>query len=499
MVLFSFVGNHDPSVIPEDGADPGPVLSLLQTRRFDHVVLFITRGEYSERARVIQQALVRGAAGTGAPVPTFSFVDIALQSVVDYEEIYGKLAASIARVRDTLPYHGITAFVLLDPGTPQMQTVWFLMVQAGALEATLLQGIPRRFGGGVYRSREVRIDPRRFPVSVRLREYAEPPELHAEPRDRIPTSTAERPSSGAGEWTLMTSDMVGRSQPMRELLHLVSRAARYSEVVTITGETGTGKELVARHIHSLSPRAGQPFIPLNAASLTDELVESHLFGHTKGAFTGATAERMGAFRSADGGTLFLDEVGELPLPAQGKLLRAIDRGEIAPVGIDRPIHVDVRLVVATHRDVPEMVAAGTFREDLFERLQQLPIHVPPLRDRDGDVELLAETFLSQWNDEHDTTLRFSAEALEVITSYQWPRNVRQLQNVVRRLCVFSDDAVISAESVRANLDAQGNTEPEAEAADADGRGAGDAGGGRVRAARVTRTAPRRKLPATAPR
>nr|MDA3949586.1 sigma 54-interacting transcriptional regulator [Spirochaeta sp.] len=142
----------------------------------------------------------------------------------------------------------------------------------------------------------------------------------------------------------------------------------------------------------------------------------------------------------------------------GKLLRAIDRGEITPVGVDRPIHVDVRLVVATHRDLPEMVAAGAFREDLFERLQQLPIHVPPLRERDGDVELLAQAFLSQWNDEHGTTLRFSSAALEAITGYEWPRNVRQLQNVVRRMCVFTEQAVIPVDAVRGSLDVAGGGE-----------------------------------------
>jgi transcriptional regulator with GAF, ATPase, and Fis domain len=478
-VLFSFVGNHDPLRIPGPGDDPGPVLSLIRHRPFAQVVLFITRGEYAERAGVIRDAARdEGLAATGregtpdlagtpphpavrrpGPGPKFSFVDIELQSVVDYEEIYRKLADSLARVLPTLPWSTTRNFVLLDPGTPQMQTVWFLMVQSGGFAATLLQGIPPRFGGGRYRSREVRLDPSRFPVEIRLRSQVEPSGL----------AVAETPETRGDEWTILRSEITGRSEPMVRLLERANRAARYDGVVCITGETGTGKELLARHIHDRSPRSGRPFIPVNSAGLAEGLVASALFGHRKGAFTGADANRPGAFRSADGGTLFLDEVGELPPPVQATLLRAIDRGEITPVGRDTPEHVDVRIITATNRDLSAMVAAGTFRADLYERLQQLPIHLPPLRERPGDVELLAETFLAQWNDEHHTAIAFAPEAFEEIRRYRWPRNVRQLQNVVRRLCVYADGPVIDGAGVAAVI-----AEAEGVGLDA-GVGGGDAG------------------------
>ncbi|MFP4212318.1 MAG: sigma-54 interaction domain-containing protein [Alkalispirochaeta sp.] len=466
-VLFSFVGNHDPLQIPGPGDDPGPVLSLLRDRPFDHVVLFITRGEYAERAEVIRR-VTHDASLTAAATPhadtatappadtapqppaadtpttagtrrtTFSFVDIELQSVVDYEEIYRNLTESIPRVLETLPYRGTRNYVLLDPGTPQMQTVWFLLVRSGGFPATLLQGIPSRFGGGRYRCREVRLDPARFPLEVRLRSENEP----------SGSAVADAPSTRGDDWTILRSEIVGASPAMRALIERTNRAARYDDVtVCITGETGTGKELLARHIHERSPRRGKPFIPVNCGALPQGLVESSLFGHRKGAYTGADSDRPGSFRSAEGGTIFLDEIGELPLPVQAMLLRVIDQGEITPVGEDRPRRVNVRIIAATNRDLPQMIAEGTFRADLYERLQQVPIQVPPLRDREGDAVLLAQTFLDRWNGEHHTSFAFTPESIEQIARYTWPRNVRQLQNVVRRLCMYHDTPEIDVAAV----------------------------------------------------
>jgi transcriptional regulator with GAF, ATPase, and Fis domain len=434
-VLFTFVGNHDPLRVPGPDDDPGPVLSLLRHRRFDHVVLFITRGEYAERAGIIRDT-ARSSTSTD---PTFSFVDIELHSVVDYEEIYRNLTESLTRIAPTLPFTATRNYVLLDPGTPQMQTVWFLMVQSGGLNATLLQGVPPRFGGGQYRCREVRLDPARFPVEIRLRSSEEP----------SGSAVADAPITRGDDWTIMSSDIVGQSAPMVQLLERTNRAARNDDaIVCITGETGTGKELFARHIHDRSPRRNKPFIPVNSAGLSQALVESTLFGHKKGAFTGADAERPGAFRSAHGGTLFLDEVGELPPAVQATLLRAIDQGEITPLGQDTPLHVDVRIITATNRDLSAMVADGTFRADLYERLQQLPVYLPPLRDRPGDAELLAQTFLDRWNHDHGTTFTFSPEALAEISRYHWPRNVRQLQNTVLQLCTYADADILDAAAVR---------------------------------------------------
>ncbi len=477
-VLFTFVGNHDPLRVPGPDDDPGPVLSLLRHRRFDHVVLFITRGEYAERAGIIRDAARRSPAvadgradsirSSPSPDPTFSFVDIELHSVVDYEEIYRNLTESLTRVAATLPFTATRNYVLLDPGTPQMQTVWFLMVQSGGLAATLLQGVPPRFGGGQYRCREVRLDPTRFPVEIRLRSSEEP----------SGSAVADEPFTRGDDWTIMSPDIVGRSAPIVQLMERTNRAARQDDaVVCISGETGTGKELFARHIHDRSPRKNKPFIPVNSAGLSQALVESTLFGHRKGAFTGADADRPGAFRSAHGGTLFLDEVGELPPAVQATLLRAIDQGEITPLGQDTPLHVDVRIITATNRDLSAMVADGTFRADLYERLQQLPVYLPPLRDRPGDAQLLAQTFLDRWNHDHGTTFTFSPEALAEIGRYHWPRNVRQLQNTVLQLCTYADTDTLDAAAIREILAitdgaaagtpaAAGNGAPAGSAADA---------------------------------
>jgi Nif-specific regulatory protein len=364
-------------------------------------------------------------------------VDIELHSVVDYEEIFRQLTASLADVLVSLPYVTRRHFVLLDPGTPQMQTVWFLLVQSDSFDAVLLQGVPPWFGGGRYRVREIVLDPNRFPIEVRRRDVQRGP---------VP---------GAGDagdaWTMVRPQIVGRSPQMVRLFEFAERAAQFDDVVCITGETGTGKELLARHIHELSRRSRRPFIPVNSAALTEGLVESALFGHVKGSFTGAAADRPGSFRSAQGGTLFLDEVGELSAAVQSKLLRAIDRGEIRPVGVDRPMVVDVRIVVATNRDLAGMVSEGSFRADLYERLQQLPVHLPPLRERSGDVRLLAETFVEQWNDEHSGSVTLLPDAMEVICGYSWPRNVRQLRNTIRRLCMFAEGSVISGEAVVRDL------------------------------------------------
>ncbi|MFW5695045.1 MAG: sigma-54 interaction domain-containing protein [Alkalispirochaeta sp.] len=468
-VLYSFVGNHDPLTLPAENEDPGPVLSLLRSRSFDHLVLLVTGPQYSERAVVIQQYAVSGAHpfNSAAPprTPTCSFVQIPLESVVDYEEIYSRLMEVIPDAEEKLPAqvrNDLRRFVLLDPGTPQMQTVWFLMVRSGVFDATLLQGIPARFGGGVYRAREVNPHPgaERSGGPPPPTADARPPatdarEPHGTQRSARHQGSAGRVATATDSWTVQSPAIIGRSPATEAMRSRMEKVAPYSETALITGETGTGKELVARHIHNLSPRRDRAFVPVNCAALGSATIESELFGHRKGAFTGAAADRNGVFRAAAGGTLFLDEIGELPLPTQAKLLRVIEYGEVTPMGADTPLHVDVRIVAATNRDLSEMVTAGAFREDLFERIRQLEVPVPPLRDRGDDVLELAEWFISRWSARHNREHHLTGEALEQIAAYHWPRNVRQLQNVISQACTFAESAEIGGPQVVSLIDSSG--------------------------------------------
>jgi len=229
--------------------------------------------------------------------------------------------------------------------------------------------------------------------------------------------------------------MVTRDVSMRQVFELVERVGASDAAVTILGETGTGKELVARALHARSARRDGPFIPVNCSAIAETLIESELFGHEKGAFSGAERMRKGAFEEADRGTIFLDEIGELPLDLQPKLLRVLELGEVKRVGASRPIQVNVRIVAATHRDLRAQVRGGRFREDLFYRLCVVPITVPPLRQRKGDVRALAEAFLSRAAP-RGVTLRWAPEALAKLEGYDWPGNVRQLKNVVQRALLF---------------------------------------------------------------
>ncbi|MEC8532744.1 MAG: sigma-54 dependent transcriptional regulator [Pseudomonadota bacterium] len=234
-------------------------------------------------------------------------------------------------------------------------------------------------------------------------------------------------------------DIIGDSAPMRMVKALGARAAKSSIPVLITGESGVGKEVIARALHGAGDRAGKPFVAVNCGALPANLAESILFGHEKGAFTGAVDKTLGKFREADGGTLFLDEIGELPLDLQVKLLRALQEGEIDPVGGKRPVKIDVRIVSATNRDPAQQVKDGAFREDLFYRLNVFPIEAPSLRDRREDIPALIDHFIARFNAEEGRRIAGSApETLAMLQAYDWPGNVRQLENAVFRAIVLAD-------------------------------------------------------------
>jgi two-component system response regulator HydG len=247
--------------------------------------------------------------------------------------------------------------------------------------------------------------------------------------------------------------LLGKSLSMQKLRALIERVASASSSVLISGETGTGKELVALAIHADSPRVDKPFVAVNCAALPEYLLESELFGHAKGAFTGAAQRRRGLFVEADGGTIFLDEIGDLPLPLQGKLLRVLQSGEVRPVGSETSRTVDVRCVAATHKDLSDLVGKGLFREDLFFRLDVLRVPVPPLRDRGEDILTLADHFLrkSLGAGARSILSGFEPEALDFLASCGWPGNVRQLENMVERLVVTASTPLAKLVDVQAAL------------------------------------------------
>jgi DNA-binding NtrC family response regulator len=242
--------------------------------------------------------------------------------------------------------------------------------------------------------------------------------------------------------------IVGRTDGLLEVIERIHMLAPVNSTVLITGESGTGKELAARAIHRFSPRRGKPFIAVNCAAIPESLLESELFGHEKGAFTGATSRRRGMFELADRGTLLLDEIGEMPLPLQTRLLRVLDTQRFMRVGGDSEISVNVRVVAATNRDLRQAVEEGTFRRDLYYRLNVLHLDLPPLRDRPSDVPILVRRFIEEFSSQHDREFKgISGEAMEILLDYSWPGNVRELRNLIESMVVLAPGAVIRADDI----------------------------------------------------
>ena len=242
-------------------------------------------------------------------------------------------------------------------------------------------------------------------------------------------------------------NIIGHTQPMRRVFEQVRQVAKWNTTVLIRGETGTGKELIANAIHYNSPRARGAFVKLNCASLPENLLESELFGHEKGAFTGAMTQKKGRFEQADGGTLFLDEIGEVSAAFQAKLLRVLQEGELERVGGTRTLRVDVRVVAATHRDLEGDVASGKFREDLYYRLNVMPIYLPSLRERMEDIPDIARFLIGKIGGQQSRTLELTDSALRVLMHHDWPGNVRELENCLERAAVMSEDGLIDRDSV----------------------------------------------------
>ena len=339
----------------------------------------------------------------------------------DYSQLFRAIEPILPTIAEWMapPWH---LDLLLSAGTPQAQTLWVILVQAGLLPARMLQVIPAAFVPVPHPKavREVRLDIEGFPEIRALR--AEVTRLRAETR-------------------ALSGTLVGSSEPMRQLAARVARVAATDVPLLVLGETGSGKELVARAVHDAGPRAGGPFVAENCGAFAEGVLLSELFGHEPGAFTGAVGRRRGLFEQAHGGTLFLDEIGELAPRAQATLLRVLQEGSLRRVGGERQVRVDVRVIAATHRDLPSMVRAGTFREDLFYRLRGATLELPPLRARLGDVAQLIELFLDEAHTGKRRRLHVTPAAMRALAHYSWPGNVRELRAEVLRWAVFCDERV----------------------------------------------------------
>jgi len=401
---------------PRPASDRGPILRLLDQDEIHYDAAWVLSVPSGEKpARALAKAMNE----------RITAVEVRVTEVDDPSD-YGKLFRALGPIVSAAKRafsKGFSLDVLLSAGTPQAQTLWVILVQAGILPARMLQVIPAAFVPVPHPRavREVKLEMEGFPEIRALRE-----EL-----SRL------RATARAGD-----APLVGRSEPMRRLMERVARVSASDAPVLVLGETGTGKELVARKIHDLGPRARGPFVAENCGVFAEGVMASELFGHEAGAFTGAAGRRRGVFEQASGGTLFLDEVGELPPRVQAALLRVLQEGVLRRVGGEGRVEVDVRLIAATHRDLGAMVKEGTFREDLYYRLRGATLEVPPLRERAGDVELLVEAFLGELGRRRPKVTR---EALRLLSSYAWPGNVRELRAEVMRWGVFCDDVVDAAD------------------------------------------------------
>ncbi len=444
--LVAFTGMRDP--YPEEDEEPGPILSfLLETQKngqpVDEAWLLCTGGTFLERARDLE----REARDEGVLTKVLP-LDFPVKDVIDYAEIWDLLVASLDTIRGKAGSGARDWTFLLDSGTPQMKTSLFLAARSGLFPARLVQGIPPRFAGGAYKCREVRVEgiPEVRVPRGRPRDEEAPDEdttQHVQYClkpfwDDEPILLGPGPGAARGE---------SFSSAFREAEKRAQSAARYDNNVLILGETGTGKTLIARRIHEASSRRDGPFVEVNCSAISESLAESELFGHERGAFSGADKPRSGKFRAAQGGTLFLDEVGDLSLEMQSRLLKALEEKVVTPVGSDTPQAVDVRVLAATNKDLPKLVEEERFRRDLYERLKVVVIELPPLRSRREDVRSLAARFLAEWNERYEEMRFLTEDAAVLLESYAWPGNVRELRNAITSAACSAASTALGPESL----------------------------------------------------
>lgn len=424
-VLLTFTGFHDPYFKGLVGHEeqPGPILSLLSARSFDHIFLFdtpstkaVTQETKDAISRLHHDSVVH-------------LLDIKLNDPTNYKEIFNGLREHLKSILENFALARF--FIAVASGTPQMHACWVLLTASGEIPARILHARPPRF---VTKEcpliSEVDLTSSEFPT-VRFSNGR----ISVEDTQIDPNSIK------------VQLGIVGDHPSIQRSLEMGAVLAPSLAPILILGETGTGKELFARYIHRLSGRSGDAFVAVNCAAIPQDLVESLLFGHKKGAFTGAINDQIGKFDAANKGTLFLDELGELPLTAQAKLLRVLQDGLVETVGQPKAHKVEVRIIGATNRDLRKLVRQGKFREDLFYRLNVGEITLPPLRDRRSDIPKLALHILDKLNGSLRRPKRLSAEALSRLQSHSWEGNVRDLENVIERSVRICRQDVLEADDL----------------------------------------------------
>ena len=435
--LISWVGESDHKAAENAHSDGvGPIANaLLSPIRYDRVFLLTN---YPHRRSVDFCNWLEKKTN----YCDIDLQDVDLSSPTNYAEIYQAVSKILIEIK--LPNENVELTFHLSPGTPAMAAIWIMLAKT-RFPATLIQSTKTV---NEVRSNAFAIETVDFSFDLAndfLPEFLQRTDARI---NRLASATADTAPEFA--------KIIHRSEIMREQIDLARRFAVHNVPILILGETGTGKELFADAIVKVSRRPDGPFIAVNCGAISKDLINSELFGHKKGAFTGADANRKGHFQAAEGGTLFLDEIGDLPLDAQVRLLRAIQQGEVTPLGETKPVKVDVRIIAATHRDLMAEVAAGRFREDLFHRLAVGILHLPPLRDRAEDIELLVEHNLAKINEDGKDQpewqhKKISLIAKNILREYPWPGNVRELYHTLMRAAIWSRGAEINETDIQKNL------------------------------------------------
>jgi transcriptional regulator with PAS, ATPase and Fis domain len=422
-VLVCWIGTADlRGPDSTDGSDVGPIANALAARSFDRAVL-LSNQEPSQVKRFVKWLKPRTQA-------QIEVERAELTSPTNFGEIYQAALGVLSRTSQS---QDVRLTLHLSPGTPAMAAVWLLLGKTR---------FPAEF---IESSKQAGVKTAEVPFDIAAELV---PSLFESADRKLIARSEERPSGEA-----LFGDIIYRGAEMSRLITRARKAALRSLPVLIEGESGTGKELLAKAIANEGARKDKPFRVINCGAIPSELLESELFGHEKGSFSGAVKDRAGYFEEADSGTLFLDEIGELPLSAQVKLLRVLQESEVTRVGSSKPRRIDVRIIAATNRDLAEEVRKGRFREDLFYRLAVVVLKIPSLRQREGDVGLLIDALMKRVNEECAEEpgyihKKLSAGARNLLLNHSWPGNVRELQNTLRRAAIWSEGAAISEPDVR---------------------------------------------------
>ncbi|MQB19019.1 AAA family ATPase [Agrobacterium tumefaciens] len=426
-MLLAWLGNTDLRASESrDSDEQGPILGALKSFAFDAVHLL---SDHNAQKTLAYAQWLEGQ--SSVPVTPYQ---VKLTSPTSFEEIFRAAVGAIDELKRASPSGDLTFH--LSPGTPAMATIWLLLAKT-RYPARLLESSPEH---GV---KEVNIP---FELSA---EFVPVADKHAD-------ETLGRLMMGVPPESAAFTAIVHRCTAMKRTVAMAHRLAVRDVPVLIQGESGTGKELFARAIHQASTRSGKPFVAVNCGAIPQELVDAELFGHEKGAFTGANAARAGYFESADGGTLFLDEIGELPLASQVRLLRVLQEREVTRVGATRTKPIDIRVIAATNRVLPSEIREGRFREDLFHRLAVGVLLLPPLRQREGDLNILIDSMLASINAEAASQPGYKHKKLDVaarnlLIQYSWPGNVRELHNTLLRASIWAVGDKITVQDAAESL------------------------------------------------